>query len=235
MNEHTCLTEIADLKTRYDLYGGVHKGLRRAGCELLLRLGSVDFADAGETEAVLSMLRLYLDLAASHVMHEDLHIHQALQARGVSTATVDHQHDDHRRDFAALEALAQEIESAAPAERRAACRKLYLAFAAYLADDLAHMHEEETVTAPALWGAFTDDELMDIERRIIGSIPPEKNMAFMRAMIPAMNPAEREALLGGMQRGAPAEVFNAVIEFAVRPSLPAAAFRALASRLRIAA
>ncbi len=235
MSEHLSLTDIPDLNGRYDLYGGVHKGLRRAGCDLLCRLGAVDHDKSEETDAVIAILRAYLGLAASHVMHEDENIHKALQARGVSTAAIDHQHDDHRRDFADLEAMALAIEMARPQERRAACRKLYLAFAAYIAEDLAHMHEEETVTAPALWTAFSDEELMGIEMRIISSIPPEKNMAFMRTMIPAMNPAERAALLGAMKKGAPPEVFNAVIEFAVRPSLSETAFGDLANRLQIAA
>lgn len=235
MNHHVSLTDIPDLNGRYDLYGGVHKGLRRAGCDLLCRLGAVDHDKTEEIDAVIARLRAYLDLAASHVMHEDENIHKALRERGVPTSAIDHQHDDHRRDFADLEALAVRVETAAPHLRKAACRTLYLAFAAYIADDLAHMHEEETATAPALWRAFTDEELMGVEMRIVGSMAPEENMAFMRTMIPAMNPAERAALLGAMKNGAPPEVFNAVIEFAVRPSLSDTAFDDLAERLQIAA
>lgn len=235
MSHHVSLTDIPALNGRYDLYGGVHKGLRKAGCELLVRLGSTDYADAQDYEPVLESLRLYLMLAGSHVMHEDENIHGRLRERGITTDLVDDQHDDHRTAFADLEALAVAVEKAWPLHRAAAGRKLYLAFAAYMAEDLAHMHEEETVIAPALWKGFTDEELVLIEMRIVGSLAPEKNMAFMRQMIPAMNPSERAALLGAMQKGAPAEIFSAVIEFAVRPGLSTKAFDDLATRLRLAA
>ncbi len=234
-HHHPSLTDIPDLAGRYDLYGAVHKGLRKAGCELLIRLGCADFTDPTECDAVLDILRGYILLAGSHVMHEDEHIHGMLRGRGGSTDIVDEQHDDHRAAFAILEKLAADIERASPQEKPAAGRRLYLAFAAYLAEDLAHMHEEETVTAPALWAGFTDDELVVLEMRIIASMPPEKNMAFMRIMIPAMNPAERAALLAAMRKGAPPEIFNAVIEFAVRPGLTDKAFGDLANRLQLAA
>ncbi|WP_165217148.1 hemerythrin domain-containing protein [Affinirhizobium pseudoryzae] len=231
----TSITAIPDLNGRFDLYGAVHKGLRKAGCELLVRLGSTDFDQSEDTEEVLALLRTYLTLAASHVCHEDEHIHAALAARGASTDTVDHQHDDHREAFGQLEALARAVETAWPMHRRATGRKLYLAFAAYLAEDLAHMHEEETVTARALWNRFTDDELSAIEMRIVSSLSPETNMAFMRIMIPAMNPLERADMLGAMQKLAPPEIFDAVIEFAVRPALDTKAFGDLAGRLKRAA
>ena len=234
-DHHHSIKIVPDLNGRYDLYGAVHKGLRKAGCELLVRLGSADFEDSDETEEVLALLGTYLMLAASHVGHEDDHIHAALAASGVATDTIDHQHDDHREAFAALEALARAVESAWPSHRSATGRRLYLAFAAYLADDLAHVHEEETVTAPSLWSSFTDEELLAIEMRIVSSLSPEKNMAFMRIMIPAMNPQERAAMLGAMQKAAPPEIFDAVLEFAVRPSLTPRAFGDLAGRLELAA
>lgn len=235
MSHHVSFTDIPDLSGRYDLYGAVHKGLRKAGCELLVRLGSADYGDPQECEAVLENLRSYLMMAGSHVVHEDENIHDLLRQRGGSTDVVDDQHDDHRTAFALLEKLAADIEKAWPLHKAAAGRKLYLAFAAYLAEDLAHMHEEETVVAPALWKSFTDEELVVLEMRIVASMPPEKNMAFMRMMIPAMNPAERAALLGAMRKGAPPEIFSAVIEFAVRPGLSEKAFSDLAIRLQLVA
>lgn len=230
------LTQIVDLNGRYDLYGAIHKGLRKAQCDLLVRLGNTDFGDASATAALLSGMRGLLALAAAHVMHEDTHIHSALRARGtVSTDRLDDQHDDHRAAFAELDALVAAIEAATPDERAALGRRLYLAFASYIAHDLEHMHEEETVAAPQLWSLFSDAELMTIENRIVGSLSPEKAMAFMQLMIPAIQPAERAAMLGGMKQQAPREAFDAVIEFAARPNLSAEEFADLARRLDLVA
>jgi hypothetical protein len=233
---HGHLADIIDLNGRYDIYGAIHKGLRKAQCELLVRLGNTDFGNTRATGDLLSDLRALLALAAAHVMHEDTHIHSALRARGaVSTDRLDDQHDDHRATFAKLEALAAAIEAARPHERSALGRRLYLAFASYIAHDLEHMHEEETVAAPQLWSSFSDAELMAIENRIVGSLAPEKAMAFMRLMIPAIQPAERAAMLGGMKQQAPREAFDAVIEFAARPNLSAEEFADLARRLDLVA
>jgi Hemerythrin HHE cation binding domain len=229
-------TEIVDLNGRYDLYGAIHKGLRKAQCELLVRLGNTDFSDARATATLLSDLRALLMLAAAHVAHEDNHIHSALRDRGtVSTDRLDDQHEDHRATFAKLESLVAAIEAATPNERSALGRRLYLAFGSYIAHDLEHMHEEENVAAPQLWSLFSDAELMDIENRIVGSLPPEKAMAFMQLMIPAVQPAERAAMLGGMKQQAPREAFDAVIEFAARPNLSAEEFADLARRLDLVA
>lgn len=230
------LTEIVDLNGRYDLYGAIHKGLRKAQCDLLVRLGNTDYGDARATTDLLSDMRGLLALAAAHVMHEDTHIHSALRDRGtVSTDRLDDQHEDHRAAFAELEALVAAIEAAGPKERTALGRRLYLAFASYIAHDLEHMHEEETVAAPQLWSLFSDAELMAIENRIVGSLSPEKAMAFMQLMIPAIQPAERAAMLGGMKQQAPREAFDAVIEFAARPNLSAEEFADLARQLDLVA
>lgn len=230
------LTKIVDLDGRYDLYGPVHKGLRKAQCDLLVRLGNIDFGDARATADLLSDMRGLLVLAAAHLEHEDAHIHDALRARGaVSVDRLDHQHDDHRATFAELESLLASIEATRADERSALGRRLYLAFCTYIAHDLEHMHEEETVAAPQLWSQFSDAELMSIENRIVGSLPPEKAMAFMRLMIPAIQPAELAALLGGMKQQAPREAFDAVIEFAARPNLSAEQFADLVRRLDLMA
>ncbi|MBB2755006.1 UNVERIFIED_ORG: hypothetical protein GGI57_005744 [Rhizobium aethiopicum] len=235
MSHEFSLTSIPDLNGRYDIYGAIHKGLRKAGCDLLGRLGTADFQNVEETVLLIGDLRHYLMLAASHVTHEDDNIHTALADKGVSTVTLDEQHDDHRTAFRELEELVVAWEKAWPLHKAACGRKLYLAFAAYIADDFAHMHEEEAVTGPLLWRNFDDQEIFGIEMRIIGSLPPEKSMAFMRIMIPAINPAERAALLGAMKKDAPPEIFQAVIDFAVRPGLSAGDFAKLADALKLAA
>lgn len=233
MTHADLLARIPALDGRYDIYGNVHKGLRRTQCLLLSRLGANDFGDGAATEKLLADLRRLLAMAAAHVKHEDTEIHAALNGRGIATDLIDEQHEDHHAAFRLLEDRIAAVEAAS--DRTEAGRALYLAFAAYIADDFAHMHEEETVTAPLLWQHFTDEELLAIETRIVSSLPPEENMAFTRMMLPAMNPAQRAMMVGGMRQGLPPEVFNAVVEFAIRPSLTEADFQALRLSVGLAA
>jgi len=70
---------------------------------------------------------------------------------------------------------------------------------------------------------------------IIGSVDPETMLDYLRIMIPAMNPAERIAMLGGMKAGMPQPIFAAVIDAAVRPVLTDAQFRTVATAIGMAA
>ncbi|MDD3446677.1 MAG: hypothetical protein PHS60_14810 [Zavarzinia sp.] len=225
-----------DLAGRYDIYGPIHKGLRLGLARLLTRLGATDFADPATVTALLGDLRAHLALGRAHLTHEEEHIHRALDTRAAGAcARLEEQHGHHKLRFAELDGLIRVVEASAMAERAAAGHDLYLAFSAFVAEDLAHMHEEETATRAQLCAAFTDAELQGIEFGIISSLTPDENIAYMRLMLPAMTPVERLGLLSGMKAGAPAEAFAAVIELAAKPTLPANDFANLAAGLGIAA
>lgn len=234
MSDNTHILLPVELARRFDLYGPVHKGIRRAQMHLLVRVGAHDFTDGAATESLLADLRRMLFLSAGHLAHEEQHIHAALAASG-EAARLEEQHDGHEAAFAVLERLLNDIETAPDAARIALGRQLYLEYSHFIGEDLLHMHEEETVAWPMLCARYSDAELMGIEQRIVGSIPPEKAMAFMALMMPALNPQERFGMLSGMKAGAPAEMFNAVMDTAVKPALAAAEFAALEQRLGLAA
>ncbi len=215
---------------RHDIYGPIHKGLRRAHADLMGRLGWADYTV--DQAPLLADLREHLRLAAKHLAHEEAHIHPALEARAPQAASrLDHQHGHHRSRFAEVEHRTRAVEAGGGPT---AGRALYLEFAQMVAEDLAHMHEEETTTWPRLCALFSDAELLEMEMTIIASLTPADTIAFMRIMIPAMNPAERAGLLGGMKAGAPPEAFAAVFEHAVRATLGANDLEDLA-RLGLAA
>ncbi|WP_374570411.1 hypothetical protein [Phenylobacterium sp.] len=221
---------------RWDIYGPVHKGLRLAATDLMIRLGRADPLDEEAMKAVLGDLAAHLALAATHLAHEEAHIHPALAERNAAAATrLSSQHADHRTAFAELDRLIGAAALAAPHAAAARMRELYLAFSAFVADDLVHMHEEETVTWPLLCALFSDEQLAEIEMSIIATLSPEENVGFMRLMIPAMNRQERAALLGGVKASAPPEAFAAVLEAAARPTLSDGEFAELGRDLALAA
>lgn len=231
---HISPIQTPDLNGRWDIYGAVHKGLRMAQLELLVRIGQADFGDDEATTSILSDMRHIMMLGGSHLAHENDHIHRAMEKKQPGEVDrLEDQHDSHERDFEALEQLLQAIEVADAATRKILARRLYLGFTAFIAHDLEHMHEEETVANPMLQAMFTDHELEAIEMDIISSLPPEKVIAYMRLMIPASNPDERASLLGGVKASAPPEAFNAVMDLAARPTLSAKDFAELSHRLGI--
>jgi hypothetical protein len=222
--------------SRHDLYGPVHKGLRLALCELGTRMARVDFADPEQSREMLAALRRQLALGASHLAHEEHHIHAALEARAPgSTVTLEADHDHHRRAFEALDAAIQAVEAARGEAARRLGRDLYLRFTQFVAADYAHMAEEEMVVLPLLHRLFSDAELIAIEGAIVGSLPPEEAMAFMKLMIPAMNAPERIGFLGFVRATAPAEVFVGLLDFAARPTLTPRDYQDVVEGLGLAA
>ncbi len=204
---------------RWDIYGPIHKGLRRGHCALLQRLATTDFTR--DTTALIADLRMHLTLGETHLADEELFIHAALEQRAPGAASdLERDHAHHRARFVEIEAAIDALEAAVEPRLADACgRMLHLMFSRFVADDLVHMAEEEETIWPQLCATFTDAELTEIEAAIVGSLPPEIAMQFMALMIPATNPAERAALLGGMKANAPAEAYATVFEHAARPTL----------------
>jgi hypothetical protein len=193
---------------RHDIYGPIHKGLRFGSAHLLVRLGSADWRDAGESTALLAALRLHLALAKEHLEHEDAEYHPLLRLRaGEVAAALEADHRDHYRTFDELAALIEAVEAMAGEARQLAARALYLRFSTYFADDLEHMAREETVALPLFHAHFDDAELMAMEGRVIGSIAPDRLVAYYNLMLPGMSPFERATFLRYVRATAPAGAY----------------------------
>jgi hypothetical protein len=223
-------------ETRYNLYASIHKGLRRAQGQLMTRLGAIDPANEADVAALIKDMRLMVEMGRKHLKHEDTYIHTEIEKRsaGATTRLAD-DHDHHERDFLLLEARFADIE-ATPLDRRSPkLRGLYLFYTGFLADDFEHMIEEETETLSLLHRLFSDAELAAIEGNIVGSVEPGMMMEFIRIMIPAMNPAERLGMLGGMKAAMPVPVFAAIVDMGVKPVLDPADWNKLERALAVAA
>ncbi len=204
---------------RYDIYQPIHKGLRAFMADTLARLGRVDVTDAEDLAGALSQVEALLDFCTSHVQHENEFIHTAIRARQPAAAS--RTADDHGEHLQSIEALHQEtraVYAADDAGRHGLALRLYRHLALFVAENLQHMHIEETANNAALWAHYTDAELMALHDRLLATIPPQEQMLVMRWMIPALTPQQRAAVIGEVQEKAPAEVLEGVVG-TVRPHL----------------
>lgn len=204
---------------RFDMYTGVHKGLRAAMSDTLLAVGRLDCADADEVAEVLATVRALIAMCSDHLEHEERRIHPAMEERcpGSSAQTAG-DHNDHRAAFIALEADVRAVEAAPPERRAAEALRLYRQLAVFVGENFVHMHAEEVENTTILWQTYTDAELAGIHQSILSAIAPERMASYMRWMVPFQSPAERAAMLGGMQQKAPAPVFEGLLA-TVRPYL----------------
>ncbi|WP_347312770.1 hemerythrin domain-containing protein [Defluviimonas sp. SAOS-178_SWC] len=191
-----------------DLYYAVHKGIRLANARMLIALGQADASDEASLMNVLGQLAAHLELSLSHLTHENDRIHSVVEARIPGGS--DHQgedHDHHLEAFAELRRLTDEVAMAG-ADRPAKLRRLYQRFALFVADDLSHMHEEETELMPLIAANFSGEEIDAIEHSIVANIPPAKMAHFGRFMLGAASRPERIGMVGGMRQAMPEEVFD---------------------------
>lgn len=219
-------------KGAFDLYGPIHKGLRMAHANLLIRLGAAELEDSRALRGLLNHLRDHLDLCAEHLRHEQTVIHTALA--GVAPGAVAEIEVLHRAHLAGLPDLHRRIdalEAATPAGLRKAGRALYLAFSRFVASDLAQMAHEEEVLLPLLQAAFDDAALIALKTRIVLSMTPDIGAGMLRMIIPAARHRERLSLLRAVGAAAQQDSFEALLREVVRPSLADREWRRLADEL----
>ena len=200
---------------RYNIYRAIHKGLRGFMSDTLLRVGRMDVNDDGERSQAIEQLRGLLTMCAAHLVHENEFVHPAIEAAqegGAEQTAMDHV--GHVVAIRTLEQQASQFESAPPAQRAVLAAELYIDLSNFVAENLEHMAVEETHNHALLTRRFSDEELLEIEHRIVASMTPEETMAGLRWMLPHINAEGRAAMLGGMKRGAPPEVFGGVLALA---------------------
>ena len=195
-----------------DLYALVHKGIRYAHTHLLPRIGAADWFDDCSSAELLRDIREHLEMCADHLEHENAAIHTALETRcpGASGQVGAH-HEEHERSFRELASLLALVERARGTDRALKGNRLYHRFALFVADDFRHMEEEESVVMPLLENLFSTDELLAIKDQIIGAIEPVMMIRFMKAILSALTPDEREAMLAGMKAEMPVEAFQGLM------------------------
>jgi hypothetical protein len=182
-------------------------------------VGRMDPHDEDEVVATLARTRALLGLCRSHLELENRHLHSAMEARRPHSAA--HTAADHLEHGAALERLEgriEDVEAANDADRDDAALALYRELALFVAAHLEHMQVEETLDMAVLWAHYTDAELEAIHEAVLASIPPSDLLSYARWIVPAATPAERAALLTGLQQSAPREAMAALIAI-VRPTL----------------
>ncbi len=193
-----------------DLYRDIHKGIRSDLFAVTERAGNLDPSDRAARADLAAHVSRVVPLLVTHAEHEDAHVQPALERHLPDLASqIDSDHHRIEARLGDLAAWAGET-AATPGDAREAVRRLYLELASFTSAYLVHQDLEERLVMPALEAAIGSDATLGIHQAIVGSIPPEELASSLAVMLPAMNIEDRAELLGGMQAGAPAEVFTGI-------------------------
>lgn len=216
------------------MYEAIHKGLRLFMGDTLARVGRVDVFDAEEMAATLGQLNALLDFCLRHIEHENEFLHTAIRARqpaGASRTSEDHL--EHLQTIEQLRMEAALLLAAPEEERMAMALRLYRHLALFVAENLQHMHVEETANNAALWAHYTDDELMHIHARLQDSISPPDLLHTLRWIVPGLSPVQRAGLMGAVKAQLPAPAFEQLMG-TVQPHLDMTAWSKLTRALGVA-
>ncbi len=214
-----------------DLYRDIHKGIRAELFAVTGEAGSLDPADRLGRASLAGHVGSVVDLLVDHAGHEDAAVQPILERQlPVLAGLVEADHRSLEDRMVTLREIADGAVDAPAPQQRAHTHQLYLELASFTASYLRHQDMEERVVMPALELAIGAQDVLAVHQSIVSSIPPDQMAQSLALMLPAMNVDDRTELLGGMQAGAPPEVFEGVWSLVGSVLVPADV-RALAVRL----
>ena len=214
-------------------YRDIHKGIRAELFAVTGAAGTLDPHDRAGRADLARHVRSVVDLLVSHAEHEDAVVQPVLEAQLPALAAqiaIDHAHIE--AQIEEIRDLADAAVDAPEAQVRDDIFRVYIELASFTSTYLAHQDFEERDVMPALERAVGIDEVVALHQAIVGSIAPDEMMRTLPLMLTAMNIDDRAEVLGGMQAGAPPEVFAGVWNL-TRSVLTPGDTRALARRLGI--
>lgn len=193
----------------WDLYREIHKAMRHALLGVTTLAGQTDADDAQALRRLVDEWRQVAFVLEGHHQHEARFCEPLIRRHAPALQReIEAAHHRSEATMAHLHRLAERLAHAEGAEAIALVRTFYLDLADFASFYLPHLRDEEDRAMPALNAAMSNDELAAVTAQIRGSVAPTDMCIFIRYMVPAMNDAERLALLEGFHAGAPAPVFE---------------------------
>ena len=220
-------------RVEVDIFRNIHKGIRNELFAVTFEAGRVDPLDHDAVAAVGGRWGNLVKLLIGHAEHEDEFVLPLIEhftpeyAEEITAA-----HTVLEAQMAQLELLADRAAESCPERVRILTHRLYLGLASFTAAYLQHQEFEEFEVMVMLSEHVSPEDLRALDNAIVASVTPEQMAQSMPLMLGAMNIEDQVELLGGVQAGAPAEVFAGMLGL-TRSALEPARYEALAHRLGV--
>jgi len=134
-----------------------------------------------------------------HAEYENERLHVLLKQQNASTGTYLHVEEDHAvqdKQLLIIEEILRGISLECCKEKRIEeGYRLYLIYRKFVADNLAHLHEEETKILPELQQLYSDAELLQVEAPTYREMTPEEMVHMIQVLFPHMNIHDKRAFL----------------------------------------
>jgi hypothetical protein len=179
-----------------------HKYVSFAVSELERHIAKADFTDDASIEKIQNEWKQIREMLEGHAFHEEQNIHTLLEKKG-STIYQD-SHEDHEQQEKTLENLQKLLDHLKTnPDREEAGYQFYLTYRKFVADNLLHLHEEETKLLPELQRLCTDEELRAIEHPTYEVMTVDEMTHMLQVLYPHMNVFDKRAFLTDIQLAQP--------------------------------
>lgn len=186
---------------RYQFYRE-HKYVSSALNDVERLIAKTDFSKDQEVQAVNQAFQGLKGMLQGHAEYENERLHTLLEKK--HSTLYKHAEEDHAEQDKKLIEIQNMIDNllkeANDQEKISMGYKLYLTYRKFVADNLAHLHEEETTLLPELQRLYADDELRQVEAKTYNQMSPQDMVEMMKVLFPHMNPSDRLAFLTDIQK-----------------------------------
>jgi hypothetical protein len=201
---------------RFNSFSLIHKALRAMMYDTALTLQQTYFADVKEAEAALAKVETVVQEFEQHAHHEDTFVLPAIKPH--EPELVEKFEKEHVADIEIgnrLQTLLNIYRSVETSEERINCGScINKSFRDFVVFNIEHMSKEEIEINKVLWANYTDKQLIELNERIVASIPPEEKINTSKWMLRSINKAEAIGWLQAVKESAPSFVFDALTEMA---------------------
>jgi hypothetical protein len=181
-----------------------------------LKLQQTYFADRAEADEAIARVEDVIAQFESHAHHEDNYILPAIEA--YEPQVVEALEQEHVADIELgnrLQALLNMFRSTETDMERINCGSaINKCFRDFMVFNIEHMAKEESEVNYALWEHYTDQEIIELNRKLISTIPPEEMKVTSTWMLRSINKEEATTWLKSVKHSAPAFVFQSLYELA---------------------
>lgn len=166
-------------------------------------------------EEVLSLklqLESIQDLMLGHAEHENNAIHALLRAKGsLLTEKIEHEHQTQAATFTRFFTWLQQIlETENVSMRIQLGNEYYLTYRLFVAQNLQHFHEEETLIQSELQRFYNDDELRAVDSATYAVMSIDEMVGMLATLFPHLNREDRQFFLEEIKLAEP-EKFKALL------------------------
>lgn len=210
---------------RVNIFNQIHKGLRALLYETSILLQQTDFSNEEEMQTAIKRVSLVADLFDDHAHHEDNYILPAIQE--YEPSIVDAFEQEHELDTKLARSLKDSLmalQMASPLVLPNMANELSKTFIHFMVFNLEHMAKEESILNKILWRYYSDEEILDIQKKIIANLSPWSASVGSRWMMRGLNNPEIVRWLKSVEETAPEAIFQNLFATAEK-ELPEHRFR----------